>query len=63
MQISAIYPLQIWKHVARICKISKTNVLATSGLRDDNITGRSMGGGERESIVEIGRESEQRKVN
>jgi len=47
MQISAIYPLQIWMHVLGICKISKTNMLVTSGLRDDNITGRSTGERER----------------
>lgn len=41
MQINAMYPLKIWMHVLGICKISKTNTLVTSELRDDNITGRS----------------------
>jgi hypothetical protein len=42
VQISAIYTLQIWMHLLGICKIPKTNVQATSGLRDDNILVRSM---------------------
>ena len=54
-------------------QISKTDVLVASGLRDDNVTGRSIGlrgggRGERErekqnaNIVEIGRASEQRRM-
>ena len=37
VQMSAMYPSQIWMHVLGICKISKTNVLVTSGLLEDNI--------------------------
>jgi hypothetical protein len=36
-------------YVLGICKISKTNVLVTGGLRDDNITDRSTGKREGES--------------